>query len=717
MKRPDLSSNPYPRKHVGSFCVIFFLAVFRPAAIWPEAPVSTAPLAVLAAWLLLFYKIQKTVGYKAFLTKHRTLLLLITGYFALCGLSLITNQHRYTDLVSFVRWGLTFPIIQSALVACGFLFTLPQNQAGLSISRLSASGILVLFIAGLIPAVALWQIINSESAYLLYQYTVAGDMGNVVGVTRGILATSTDLGAVSAIIALVALMLAIQTASHQRWLLSSLMLVIFIANAAAGTLSESRGFFLSLGIGLIILAYQLLGRNIKLIIIWALPLLLSGFLVLLFAPERMLYTVAALSPVFAALSTGIIPTEQDFVLNQMGRALGDRADLWQRAIGEITAHPWLGISNGGYRLLNESLGETPIDNVHNAYLQLGVDAGLPGFILAAMIALALLKKAKGTAQSPLYATICASLLVDNFADHSLAWIAIVTYAASSTRDSVPVLFNVQQKPSQIVAAAAISSIALGSVFVAHQQNKQKAYNAMDLAQQISSVRPYLSSDYWNSAPTLISNNMDRALRQQGEARVRGATALYPSIETARYCAYAYPNAKLLYLNNEHNAVSTSNSRMMGSRWRLSYETSPNNDCELSDATKISNWISNYHVFYGERLRNPNIDILMVTDYIAFFSPIFPASTSHELTLNLTSTALDDASATLGVYYYDATTGFLLSAFQHYPDTGASQLSVELPAAPSGKSFLKLKLENWRNDPEKKLQQEIRIKNISLKRPL
>lgn len=240
-----------PFKHIGSFCVILFFAVFRPAAIWPEIPISTAPLAVLAAWLLLFYKIHHTVGYRAFLTQHKNLLLLVTAYFALCGASLVANHHRYPDLASFVRWGLTFPIIQSALVACGFLFTLPQNKTGVSVSRQPASGFLILLVAGLIPTIAFWQIIDNESAHAFYRYTVAGDMGNSPYVTRSILATSTDLGAISAIIAVAASVLAVQTARLRLWIFANLAVGVFAAHAIAGTLSGSRGFFVCMGAGLI----------------------------------------------------------------------------------------------------------------------------------------------------------------------------------------------------------------------------------------------------------------------------------------------------------------------------------------------------------------------------------------------------------------------------------------------------------------------------------
>lgn len=702
-----------PFRHVGSFCLILGLGIFRPAAIWPDIPVSTAPLAVLAAWLLLLFKIHTTIGFIEFFTRHRTMIALITAYFLLCGASLIVNYHRYPDIAAFVRWGLTFPIIQSALVACGFLFTLPQNTRGPSISRLPASGVWVLFIAALIPGFTFWQIIDNDSAYALYQYTVAGDMGASKYVRRSILATSTDLGAISAIIAIAALVLAVQAARQQRWFLPSLILIICSANAVAGTLSGSRGFFLGMGVGLMIFVSQLLGGRLKLMITWALPLLLTGFLALLFAPDRVIFKLATLSPFFLTLLTGVPPTEHDFTLNPVGTALGDRADLWHRAITETTANPWLGISNGGYRLLNESLGETPINNVHNAYLQLGVDAGLPGLILGAIIVFTLLRRATGIAQAPIYATVLAGLLVDNFADHSLAWIALATYAASQSAGALPVLVTKQQKTWRSTALAAMTSIALFSALVAQYQNTQSAHKAMELAEQIDNVRPYLHSNYWNSAPILITSAMDATLRQQNEARTKGTTARYPSIDASAYCAYSYPSAKLLYLRSEQDLIATGDFRIMGSRWQLSYRVDPDTECASTDPRQISHWISNYHRRYGERLKNPNADILMITDYIAFFSPIFAASTDQLLTLNLNSTDLEGVLPTLVVLYYDAVTGAEVSTTRHNADTGASQLSVKLGPAPSGKAFLKLKLENWRNDREKKLRQEVRIKGIDL----
>ena len=576
------------------------------------------------------------------------------------------------------------------------------------------SGMLVAFITALlIPAVTFWQIVDSEAAYALYQYTVAGDIGNSPYVIRSVLATSTDLGAVSAIIAIGALSLAIQTASHRKWLFATLAAGIFVANTSAGTLSGSRGFFLAVGAGLIAIMYQLLGGRIKHVLVWTPPLLLTGLLVLLFTPNIVLYKLAAISPIFLTLVTGLIPTRHDLAINQVGTALGERADLWHRAITETTANPWLGISNGGYRLLNETLGETPINNVHNAYLQLGVDAGLPAVVLGALVLGTLLKRAKATAQVAIYAAILAGLFVDNFADHSLAWIAIATYAVSSNECALPILVTNRQKTWRNAAVAAMSSIILLSALVAQYQNKISAYRALELAEQIDMATPYWWSDYWNSTPILITSATDAALRQQNEARTKGTTAFYPSIEASDYCAYAYPNARLLYLSSEQDLIATGDSRVMGSRWRLSYTVDSDSECAPPDPRQIDNWISNYHYHYGERLKNPNADILMITNYIAFFSPIFGASTGHEVTLNLNSKDVEGALATLVVNYYDAKTGAEITAKRYSAVTGTNQLSVTLPPTPSGKGFLKLKLENWVNDREKKLRQEVRINGINL----
>jgi O-antigen ligase len=443
--------QPYRFKHIGSFCLIFALAVFRPAAIWPEIPVSTAPLAVLAAWLLLLFKIYSTIGFIEFFKRHRTMIALITAYFLLCGASLIANYHRYPDTAAFVRWGLTFPIIQSALVACGFLFTLPQNEQGLSLTRLPGSVLVALAIATVIPVMAFWQIIDNKSAYEFYQYTVAGDYGNQNIVTRSLLATSTDLGAVSAIVSLCALLLCIYLVRTRQWLWASAALAIFALNAASGTMSGSRGFFLSIGVGILVLTAQWLAHHRRLLVLSLIPMLLMGIMALQFAPAHVLWSLHQGTPINAS----------DLTLNLSASALGDRANLWQRAIEQTAEHPWLGISNGGYRLLNQSLGETPVNNVHNAFLQLGVDSGLGGLLIGLLLIFVLIRRAQGSAQLPLLAAVLAGLLVDNFADHSLSWIALTTFTLANCAVRFPTLQKSNARAKQIMVGLVVVSVVMG----------------------------------------------------------------------------------------------------------------------------------------------------------------------------------------------------------------------------------------------------------------
>ena len=489
--------QPYRFKHIGSFCLIFALAVFRPAAIWPEVPVSTAPLAVLAAWLLLLFKIYTTIGFIDFFTRHRTMIVLITVYFLLCGASLIANYHRYPDTAAFVRWGLTFPIIQSALVACGFLFTLPQNEKGLSFTRLPGSGLVVLTVATVIPVMTFWQIIDNEGAYEFYQYTIAGDMGSHGHTKRSILATSTDLGAVSATVALSALLISIYLVRTKQWLWASAALAVFTLNAASGTLSGSRGFFLSIGVGLLVLTVQWLIHHRKLMVFSVVPLSLTAVMALQFAPAHVNAKLAKFAPFLKSLHQGTPINTSDLKLNLSVSALGDRANLWQRAIEQTAEHPWLGISNGSYRLLNQSLGETPVNNVHNAFLQLGVDAGFGGILIGLTVLVLLIRRSRGSAQLTLLAAVLGGLLVDNFADHSLSWIALTSFALGNCAlpmSPLPVgRFGKTQILAWLMAVSLISSV----VIFAEYQSKRtlKEVSFLDLEEDTAIIPPNIWNGY------------------------------------------------------------------------------------------------------------------------------------------------------------------------------------------------------------------------------
>lgn len=704
-----LSSSPYSFKHVGSFCIIFFLAVFRPSTIWPEVPVSTAPLAVLSAWLLLLYKVHKTVGYRAFLTQHKTLVLLIGGYFLLCGASLIANYHRYPDLASFLRWGLTFPIIQSALVACGFLFTLPQNINGSSVTRRLDSKLIVFAISAAIPTMTFWQIVDNEGAFQVYQYTIAADMGAQGHTIRSVLATSTDLGSISAILGVAALSILIKQVHTRNWLWATGALLIFVLNTVSGTLSGSRGFFLAFGLGLLACMHQLVGGRLKSSLRSAVPLLLIGLLALQTVPVNTYRTFEGLSPVLAPLALGIPPAKED-LLNSVSGALGERASLWNRATEEILAQPWFGISNGGYRLLNESRGESVINNVHNVILQLGVDAGVGGLLFGVCIICILMRITAGKLQAPVFVTIAAGLMVDNFADHSLSWIAIAAYAMASCTPVMPRLLTNTRAAPKLVTSLTLSSFVLLIVLISQHHQKQAAFNSMTLAEQISQAASYIFLDYWKKPPVMMSSALSMEL---DEVTLHDQLTLYPRIAVSDYCAYSYPGSKLLYLPSEQLATNVRRYRSLNDHWRFTSAQPEGCDYRAKNPAQISNWISNHHRSYGERLRQPNATMRLNTDYIKFFSPIFEVSAYQKLTFNLSSKDLESVSPTLVVYFYDAHTGTELSRVARIAEIGMSQIEFQVPPAPSGAGFLKLNLEDWRHDSGKNLRQQIDINNISL----
>jgi hypothetical protein len=529
------------------------------------------------------------------------------------------------------------------------------------------------------------------------------------GVTkRGILATSTDLGAISAILSIGVLSALIQRAKNLHWFWAIGALLIFVLSVVSGTISGSRGFFLAFAMGLLTVVYQFCGGRIKLMLSGTLPLIFISLLLLQAAPENVHRKLGGISPVFASLGLGIPVSTEDFKLHGARAALGDRADLWERGIEEVLAQPWLGMSNGGYRILNESLGVAPINNVHNAFLQLAVDAGVGGFLLGLVTILLLCKVVRGSCQAPVLAAILAGLLVDNYADHSLAWIAIATYTMANCTMVVMPLPITKYLTLPTIAASTLCSITiLIGLFSLHHQ-RHIAYESLPLAEQINAAANYFFIDYWNIPPIMMTEALALDLK---DVRREEGLKLYPSIAVSDLCAYSYPGSRLMYLSREQTALNSSKYRSMSDQWGLTSEMPECRDIKAKNPSQISNWISNYHLHYGTQLTKANATMVLITDHIAFFSPVFEASERQSLVLSIMSKDLEGAKPTLVVSFYDATSGAELSSAPYLPETGTSRVKFSLPSAPSGVGFLKLRLQGWRKDSEKNLRQQIDINNV------
>lgn len=701
-----------PFKHVGSFCIIFFLAVFRPAAIWPEVPVSTAPLAVLAAWLLLFFKIHKTVGYRTFFAQHKTLVLLIAAYFMLCGVSLIANHHRYPNIVSFIRWGLTFPIIQSALVACGFLFTLPQNEKGPSLTRAPASGLFVLAIAAVVPAMTLWQTLDNQNAYHFYQYTVSGDIGNIEYLKRSILATSTDLGAVSAILSIAALMGATERFQKREWLWGLAALLLFSLNVTSGVLSGSRGFFLSMGVGVFTLLALWLRTHLKLMLLAVVALANISILMAQFGPTNLLVKLAKLTPLFHSMHIGLPFDRRDLSLNLTTEALlGNRKDLWLRALDNVIAHPWTGISNGGYRLLNESVGDTPINNAHNAFLQLSVDAGIGGLLLGLVAVGLFVKRHQRKTLLAILMAAFTGLLVDNFTDHSLAWIVITTFALANS--AAPQLNEISSPVKTKLIGASLFGLAILSAvgITAKYQIQQHEYAARGLADQIYLASTFYSNDYWNDPPILISENLSKVL---GEARDVGTLSLYGEVPSENACAYAYYGAKLLHLPDEKLRPQFQEARGMGNQWAITNLEGHRCAADSRDPTNLKHWTSNHYQHFSTSGSKKNgTQLRMVNDNLALFSPIFDAHYQQTVRIWTRGTALEHIDPTLQVTYFDAASNRIMTEQIFEIKSETVQILMPLLSVKSGKAYLRLRLRDWQQNQATKQEQEVIVKGIEI----
>jgi O-antigen ligase len=126
----------------------------------------------------------------------------------------------------------------------------------------------------------------------------------------------------------------------------------------------------------------------------------------------------------------------------------DRVEIWQSFGAVMLHHPWLGVGFGTSPVLGDTaiLAEVaepfrrmlPVGHPHNGYLQIGVELGLAGCILALTAALSLLwsfRRLEGralTARLGLFAVVAATMLVGHGAWQAW-WIAVLFVAAACVR--------------------------------------------------------------------------------------------------------------------------------------------------------------------------------------------------------------------------------------------------------------------------------------------
>lgn len=418
--------NAIQPNHIGTFLLLLTLAVIRPEGIFPGIGLPVGPLCLLAALFVLPWKIQSTLGFPEFWRQYRLPLLLIVSYQVLCTISLLYNMDRYATPTDFFRWGVVFIAGQMLLPLCIFIFLAPENTPTLARSETAIVRALAALITILIPASVLLQVYFPDLGALIIKYSVGGDISSIRTPIRGVLATATDLGAISGVFCWAAIALAAQNAKneHKFAVVSTLFAVLF---AFAGVLSGSRNFLLFLAVAIVtVLIVKFWARN-KMLLVAALLSLLGLFHASAYTfPHFLLRKLAIFLPYFEKVRTRTEISLTDLAPNISRETLGPRATLWESATKYIADNPVIGVSNGGFRLADDcSCFE---GNTHNILLQSAIDAGILGVVIIGLLLVYLVKRTAHNKWSlALILGIISTLMVDNFTDHSYAWIVVVSY--------------------------------------------------------------------------------------------------------------------------------------------------------------------------------------------------------------------------------------------------------------------------------------------------
>lgn len=410
--------------HAGTFLLLLTLAVMRPEGFFPGVGLPVGPLCLLAALVILPWKIHSTLGLPDFWKRYRLPLLLVLSYQLLCIASLLYNMDRYTDLAELFRWGVVFIAGQMLLPLCIFIFLLPGKPPRLS--RFSLVFMLVLSIT-VIPVSVLLQVYFPDVAAFAIRYFVGGDMISTDYLTiRGVLATSTDLGAILAILCWTALALASHNARDARK--AAIFFALWSALFAyVGILSASRNFILFIAIATVSIVFITLWVKQRILIAPTLLGLTSLFYASAYTlPNALLYKLGRFIPYFEKVRTDTEISLKDLPPHASLESLGPRAPLWESTLKLIADNPLIGISNGGFRLAEDC--SCYRGNTHNILFQSAIDAGVLGVIVVSLLlGFTIAKSARDKWMLSLLFGVVATLMVDNFTDHSYAWIVIASF--------------------------------------------------------------------------------------------------------------------------------------------------------------------------------------------------------------------------------------------------------------------------------------------------
>jgi putative inorganic carbon (HCO3(-)) transporter len=337
---------PRKRGHGLTYAGLFlftFVVYFRPyelvSALAPLAPWLAFPLAIATA---LFY-FPAQLGLEGNLTAplREVKLVLLLCLFAALSLPLAINRGEAWDgFVDYLKVVLVFVMLVNAVRTAGRLRALA----------------LLLFAASVVLS------LGALADYRAGRFNTGGE--RIAGIVGGMFGNPNDLAMHLSTMVPLAFVFFLSSRALKKIVYAALAVLM----AAAVVLTFSRGGFLGLAAGSLVLMWKL-GRRHRLLVFVASAVAVAGF-------------VAVMPAEYSGRLTTIVDTAQDLT----GSA-GARREILIVSIVNIIKHPLFGVGMSNFHIV--SIHEQVS---HNAYTQVGSELGIPAMITYVLFLLAPLKR-------------------------------------------------------------------------------------------------------------------------------------------------------------------------------------------------------------------------------------------------------------------------------------------------------------------------------------
>ena len=371
----------------------------------------------MGVWLLtvlaFFFMLFTGSRYREYWLRYRSEILLLASFLALHLLSLLLNLNVYPDFKSLVFYGLAPLAVFSLLVMAWGLFKGGEPGKYVLIAP-------VMFL--LIHCFAVGQFLNYELFRPITSHTLAADIMHP-GYITSVFPHHTIYGTIAAVNIIYGLNLLLRAClsrveKHLWFLIIPLALV-------GGALSHSRNFLWTLGFGLLALGFFWGRRKLG---VWLAIMVFAvvAFHAVAYQSPNIQRQYGRALPYLGKLEKPSEIEMTDFIPQFSAKGLTGRPQLWHRAIGLWQESPILGKGPGSFNLTGANLHSRQF-NVHCFYLQILLDTGLVGAFVLLLLICSLLRHAKSANTLPVLIAVMASLVFDNFLDHSMAWSILMAW--------------------------------------------------------------------------------------------------------------------------------------------------------------------------------------------------------------------------------------------------------------------------------------------------